>query len=344
MCDSVEPSSSDREAILRRRAFIALLGGAAACPLAARAQEPQRLRRIGVLMPDRAGDPPSQPVITAFEEELQQLGWSASRNMRFDYRSTGGDADRARAAALELTRLAPDVILTDGGQGLGELRHAALTVPVVFMEINEPVFYGFVDNLAHPGRNMTGFTGLEPAMGAKWLELLNAIAPQLTRIAVVFNSRTAPGAALFARSAEAAAQKSTLEVIRAPVGEFADFEGVMRMLAGAPGGGLILPADIFTDLQRDLVLETAARYRLPAIYGARNMAAAGGLASYGIDRAGQFRQAAHYVDRILRGTPVSDLPVAHAGPFELVINLKAAMALGLAIRPAVLAMADAVIE
>ena len=231
--------------------------------------------------------------------------------MRLDYRWSGGDADLARAAALELMRLTPDVIVTDGGQGLGELRHAALTVPIVFMEINEPVFYGFVDNLAHPGRNMTGFTGLEPAMGAKWLELLNAIAPQLTRIAVIFNSRTAPGAALFARSAEAAAQKSTLEVIRAPVQEFAEFEGVMRMLAGAPGGGLILPADIFTDPQRDLVLEAAARYRLPAIYGARNMAAAGGLASYGIDRAGQLRQAARYVDRILRGTPVSDLPVEH---------------------------------
>ena len=330
---------------MRRRELIALLGGAAvACPLAARAQEPQRLRRIGVLMPDSAGEPLSQPIIAAFEEELQRLGWSAPRNMRLDYRWTGGDADRARAAALELMRLTPDVILTDGGQGLGELRHAALTVPIVFMEINEPVFYGFVDNLAHPGRNMTGFTGLEPAMGAKWLELLNAIAPQLTRIAVIFNSRTAPGAALFARSAEAAAQKLTLEVIRAPVQEFAEFEGVMRMLAGAPGGGLILPADIFTDPQRDLVLEAAARYRLPAIYGTRNMAAAGGLASYGIDRAGQLRQAARYVDRILRGTPVSDLPVEHASQFELVINRKAAMALGLTIRPAVLAMADAVIE
>jgi putative ABC transport system substrate-binding protein len=330
---------------LRRRAFIALLGGVVATwPLAARAQEPPRLRRIGVLMPDRAGDPQSQPIIMAFADELQRLGWSAPRNMRFDYRWTGGDPDRARAAALELMRLTPDVILTDGGQGLGELRHAALTVPIVFMEINEPVFYGFVDNLAHPGRNMTGFTGLEPAMGAKWLELLNAIAPQLTRIAVVFNSRTAPGAALFARSAEAAAQKLALEVIRAPVQEFAEFEGVMRMLAGAPGGGLVLPADIFTDLQRDLVLETAARYRLPAIYGTRAMAAAGGLASYGIDRAGQLRQAARYVDRILRGTPVSDLPVEHADKFELVINIKAAMALGLTIRPALLAMADTVIQ
>lgn len=330
---------------MRRREFIALLGGvAAASPLAARAQEPQRLRRIGVLMPDSASEPQSHPIITALEDELQRLGWSEPRNVRFDYRWTGGDAGRARAAALELMRLTPDVILTDGGQGLGELRHAALTVPIVFMEINEPVFYGFVDNLAHPGRNMTGFTGLEPAMGAKWLELLNAIAPQLTRIAVIFNSQTAPGAALFARSTEAAAQRLTLEVIRAPVQEFADFEGVMRMLADEPGGGLILPADSFTDLQRDLVLETAARYRLPAIYGARNMAVAGGLASYGIDRAGQFRQAAGYVDRILRGTRVSELPVEHASKFELVINLKAAMALGLTIRPAVLAMADAVIQ
>jgi putative ABC transport system substrate-binding protein len=330
---------------LKRRAFIAALGGAAAASsLAARAQQSRRMRRIGLLMPDSAGDPQAQPIVRAFADELQRLGWSEPRDVRLDYRWTGGDAERVRAAALELMGLVPDVILSDGGQGLGELRHAALTVPIVFMEINEPVFYGFVDNLAHPGRNMTGFTGLEPAIGAKWLELLTAIAPQLTRIAVVFNSRTAPGAALFARSAEAAAQKSTLEVIRAPVQEFADFEGVMRMLAGAPGGGLILPADIFTDPQRDLVLETAARYRLPAIYGARTMAAAGGLASYGIDRAGQLRQAARYVDRILRGTPVIDLPVEPADKFELVINLKAAMALGLTIRPAVLAMADAVIQ
>jgi putative ABC transport system substrate-binding protein len=334
---------------LRRREFIALLGGAAAAwPLAGHArepdQEPDRLRRIGVLMPDRESDPRSQSIIMAFEDELRTLGWTERHNVRFDYRWSGGEVDLARAAALELLNLAPDVILTDGGQGLGELRHAALTVPIVFMEINEPVFYGFVDNLAHPGRNMTGFTGLEPAMGAKWLQLLNAIAPQLTRVAVIFNSRTTPGAALFARSAEAAAPNLPVEVIRAPVQEFAELEGVMIKLAGEPGGGLILIPDAFTVIQRKLILETAARYRLPAIFGARNMAAAGGLASYGIDRAAQFRQAAAYVDHILRGTRVNELPVEHASKFELVINLKTATALGLTIPPSVLAMADAVIQ
>jgi putative ABC transport system substrate-binding protein len=345
MCDTLEPVPRTGEAILRRREFIALLGGAAAAwPLAGRAQEPDRLRRIGVLMPDSASDPRSQSIIMAFEDELQTFGWTDGRNVRLDYRWSGGEVDRARAAALELFKLAPDVILTDGGQGLGELRHAALTVPIVFMEINEPVFYGFVDNLAHPGRNMTGFTGLEPAMGAKWLELLNAIAPQLTRIAVAFNSRTTPGAALFARSAEAAGPNFAVEVIRAPVQEFAELEGVMGMLAGEPGGGFILSPDAFTNLQRKLILETAARYRLPAMFGARNMAAAGGLASYGIDRAAQFRQAAAYVDHILRGTRVNDLPVERASRFELVINLKTAKALGLTIRPSVLAMAETVIE
>jgi putative ABC transport system substrate-binding protein len=330
---------------LRRRAFIVLLGSAAAAwPLAGRAQEPDRLRRIGVLMPDSASDQQSQSIITAFEDELRRLGWTGRRNVRLDYRWTGGDVDLARAAALELLSLGPDLILTDGGQGLGELRRAALTVPIVFMEISEPVFYGFVDDLAHPGRNMTGFTGLEPAMGAKWLELLSAIAPRLTRIAVTFNSRTTPGAALFARSAEAAAPNFAVEVIRAPVQEFADLEGVMALLAGEPGGGLILPPDAFTDLQRKLILETVARYHLPAIFGARDMAAAGGLASYGIDRAAQLRQAAAYVDHILRGTRVNDLPVERASKFELVINLKSAKALGLTIRPSVLAMADAVIE
>jgi putative ABC transport system substrate-binding protein len=329
---------------LRRRDFITLLGGTAGWSLAAHAQQPDRVRRIGVLMPDTENDPESRASIMAFEQELQQSGWTERRNVRIDYRWTDGKVDLARAAASELLSLTPDVIVTDGGQGLGELRHAALTVPIVFMEINEPVFYGFVENLEHPGRNMTGFTGLEPSVGAKWLELLKEIAPRVTRIAVIFNSRTAPGAVLFSRSAEAVAQQFAAEVIRAPVQEPAEIEAVMTMLAREPGGGLILPIDTFTDLHRELIFELAARYRQPTMYGVRNIVTAGGLISYGIDRPGQFRQAAGYVDRILRGTQVSDLPVERASRFKLAINLRTAKALGLEVPPTLLARADEVIE
>jgi putative tryptophan/tyrosine transport system substrate-binding protein len=313
-------------------------------PMGAQAQAPDGMRRIGVLMPDTESDPGARAGIRAFEQELQKSGWSESRNVRIDYRWTGGKVDLARAAASELLNLAPDVIVTDGGQGLGELRHAALTVPVVFMEVNEPVFYGFAENLAHPGRNMTGFTGLEPSVGAKWLELLKEMSPQVTRIAVIFNSRTSPDAVLFSRSAEAVAQQFAVEVVRSPVQKPSDIEAVITMLARDPGGGLILPIDAFTDFYRELIFEIAARQRLPAIYGVRNIAAVGGLMSYGIDLPGQFRQAAGYVDRILRGTPVIDLPVERASKFKLIINLRTAKTLGLSVPPSLIALADEVIE
>jgi len=329
---------------MRRREVISLVGGAAAWSVMARVQEADRMRHIAVLMPDTENDPGSRTNIMAFEQELQKSGWAERRNLRIDYRWTGGAVDVARVAASELLSLTPDVIVTDGGQGLGELRRAALTVPIVFMEIDEPIFYGFVDSFAHPGRNMTGFTGLEPTVGAKWLELLNEIAPQVKRIAVIFNSRTAPGAVLFSRSAEAAAQRFAVEVARAPIQEPADIEAVMTMLAREPAGGLIFPIDIFTEIHRKMIFETAARYRLPAIYGARRFTADGGLASYGIDVPRQFRQAAGYVDRILRGARVDDLPVERPTQFELVINLKTAKALGYDVPSTVLARADEVIE
>jgi putative ABC transport system substrate-binding protein len=330
---------------MRRREFITLIGNtAAAWPLAARAQLPDRVRRIGVLMPDAEDDPQSQADITAFRQELQKEGWAERRNVRIDYRWSGGKIDAARAAAAELLSLAPDAIVTDGRQALEELRHAALAVPIVFMEIDEPVFYGFVKTLAHPDGNMTGFSGLEPTVGAKWLELLNEIAPPVTRIAVIFNPRTAPGAVLFARAAEEAAQKSAVEVIRAPVFERADIEAVMTMLAREPGGGLIFPIDTFTQLHRQRIFEIAARDRLPAIYGLRKLVAAGGLASYGIDLPGQFQQAAGYVNRILRGERPADLPVQPPTKFELVVNLKTASVLGFNIPPSLLARAAAVIQ
>jgi putative ABC transport system substrate-binding protein len=330
---------------MRRRRFITLLGNAAmAWPLAAHAQLPDRVRRIGVLMPEEENDPESQADILAFRQELQKEGWAEHRNVRIDYRWSGGKIDVARVAAAELLSLDPDVIVTDGRQALEELRHAALAVPVVFMEIDEPVFYGFVRTLAHPDGNMTGFAGLEPSVGAKWLDLLNEIAPRVRRIAVIFNPRTAPGAVLFARAAEEVAQKFAVEVIRAPVFAPADIDAAMTMLAREPGGGLIFPIDTFTEGYRKLIFEIAARDRLPAIYGLRKLATAGGLVSYGIDLPGQFQQAAGYVDRILRGERPADLPVQPPTKFELVVNLKTAETIGYNIPQSLLARADAVIQ
>jgi putative tryptophan/tyrosine transport system substrate-binding protein len=329
---------------MKRRTLITLIGNAAmAWPLVAHAQLPERLRRIGVLMPDAEDDPQSQADIAAFRQKLQVEGW-AERDVRIDYRWSDGKADQARTAAAELLSLAPEVIVTDGRQGLEELRRAALAVPIVFMEIDEPVFYGFVRSLAHPDGNMTGFTGLEPSAAVKWLALLNEIAPRLARIAVVFNPRTAPGAVLFARAAEGVASKLAIEVIRAPVFEPADIDAVMTMLAREPGGGLIFPIDAFTQLNRQRIFENAARDRLPAIYGLRNLAAAGGLMSYGIDLPGQFQEAAGYVSRILHGERPTDLPVQPPTKFELVVNRKTAGALGIEVPPALLARADTVIQ
>jgi putative ABC transport system substrate-binding protein len=324
---------------LKRRDLLTLLGGAAASlPLAAPALPVAPVRHVGVLLNGSAGDTDAPSYVTAFQEALENLGWTVGRHVQVDY---GWDA--GAAAADKILGWAPDVIVADGRQALEALRHAALTIPVVFMEIDQPVFYGFVESLAHPGGNMTGFTDLDPSVGAKWLELLKEIVPSLTRVAVIFNPRTAPGAALFSLSAEAAAQSLAVEVIRAPVFETAEIEAMMTRLAGEPGGGLILPKDAFTTVRRDLVLELAARNRLPAIYGVRNAAAAGGLASYGIDFVGLLRQAAGYVDRILRGEKAGDLPVQKPAKFRLVINAKSAKALGLDIPPNVIALADEVI-
>jgi putative ABC transport system substrate-binding protein len=328
---------------MRRRELLTLIGNAAAAwPLAARAQLPDRVRRIGVLMPEAEDDPQSQADITAFRQELQKEGWAERRNVRIDYRWSDGKADGARAAAAELLDLAPDVIVTDGAQGLGELRHAALAVPIVFMGIDEPVFYGFVRTLAHPDGNMTGFTGLQPSVGAKWLGLLNEIAPRVRRIAVIFNPRTTPGAVLFSRAAEEVAQRFAVEVIRAPVFEPADIDTVMTMLGREPGGGLIFPIDTFTEGYRKLIFEMAARDRLPAIYGVRKFAAAGGLVSYGIDLPRQFQQAAGYVSRILRGERPADLPVQAPTRFELVINRKTANSLGIDVPSSLLARAEVI--
>src|SRR5579863_5926401 len=240
---------------MRRRDFITLLGGTAAWPLTARAQQAGGMRHVGVLLNSSAGDSDAYSSITAFQEALDKLGWTVGRDVQIDYRWDGG--------AAAFPDPIPDVIVADGRQALEALRHVALTIPVVFMEIDQPVFYGFVESLAHPGGNMTGFTDLDPSVGAQWLELLKEIVPGLTRVAVIFNPRTAPGAVLFSLSAEAIAQSLAVEVIRAPVFEPAGVEAIMTMLSREPGGGLILPIDAFTTARRDLVFQLAAGCRLP---------------------------------------------------------------------------------
>jgi len=297
---------------LKRRDLLTLLaGGAAGLPLPVPALPVDRVRRVGVLLNGSAGDSLAPSYIGAFQDALENLGWTVGRDFQIDYRW-----DAEAAAAEKILSLTPDVIVADDRPALEALRAAALTIPVVFMEIDQPVFYGFVESLGHPGVNMTGFTDLDPSVGAKWLELLKEIVPSLTRVAVIFNPRTAPGAALFSLSAEEVAPRLAVEVIRAPVYETAGIEAVVTMLAGEPGGGLIFPIDPFTTVRRDLVFDLAVRNRLPAIYGFRGAAAAGGLAYYGIDLVSLLRQAAENVDRILRGERAADLPVRKPTKFR----------------------------
>ena len=332
--------------MIGRRELMALLGGAAAAtwPLGARAQQAERMRRIGVLMPESEGDPESQARVAMFHSRLQELGWTVDRNLRIDYRWAIGDLEKTRVDAAELLRLAPDVILAVASPALAMVQKATRTIPVVFVAVSEPVAQGFVKSLAHPGGNITGFTNLEPTFGGKWLELLKEIAPRVTRVAIMFNPNTAPYAALFSRSVKAAAQKFGVEPAEAAVQQLADVESVMSMLAREPGGGLIVPPDPFTAAQGKLIGELAARFQLPAVYPFRFMLAEGGLASYGVNIPDLFRHAASYVDRIFRGEKPADLPVQQPTKYELVINLKTAKALGLEIPATVLARADEVIE
>jgi putative tryptophan/tyrosine transport system substrate-binding protein len=331
---------------MRRREFISLLGsGAATWPLAAQAQQPDRMRRIGVLMAFAENDPEGKVRAAVFERALQELGWTSGRNIRIDYRWVPpGDVEQTRAAAAELLKLAPDVTLAHATQATAELQRATPTVPVVFVVVSEPVAQGFVQSLAHPGGNITGFTNVEPTLGAKWLELLKEIAPRVTRVAVLYNPGTAPYATLYFHSTEVVAQKMAVELIVAPVHEPAEIEAALTMLGREPGGGLILPPDPFTVAHRKLIFDLAARYRVPAISAFRYLSNEGCLVSYGVDVRDQFRQGAAYVDRILRGKKPADLPVQQPTKFELVINLKTARALGLDVPPMLLARADEVIE
>jgi putative ABC transport system substrate-binding protein len=337
--------SPELGADMRRREFITLLGGAAVSwPLAASAQQPERMRRIGVLMFYAESDREGQKRVAALREELQNLGWEEGRNIRIEYHWYMGDVEKARASAAELVRLAPDVIVSNGAAGLERLQQATRTIPIVFTLIGEPVVRGFVQSLAHPGGNITGFTNLEASTAAKWMELIKEIAPSVKRVAIIYNPATSPFAILFARSAEVAAHTLALEPVSGVVHSPAEIEATIKTLATDPGAGLIVIPDGFAQTHRKLIIELAARYNLPAVYPFRFFPNDGGLVSYGVEPLGVFRQTAAYVDRILRGAKPADLPVQQPTKFELVINLKTAKSLGITVPPTLLVRADEVIE
>ncbi len=329
---------------MRRREFITLAGGAAAWPLAARAQHGERIRRIGVLMVLAENAPQSQSRVTALQNGLEKLGWTIGRNLVIDYRWGVSEPEWARAAAAELLTLAPHLILANGTAAARGAQEVTRTLPIVFVGVSEPVAQGLVASLARPGGNTTGFTNLEPSVGGKWAELLKEIAPRVTRAEIMFNPVSASLVAQFLHSIATAGARFGLETTEAHVHDPAEIELVLIRLGYEPDVGLIVPLDTFTGLHHKLIVELAARFRLPAIYPFGFFAAAGGLLSYGPDVTDQFRRAAAYLDRVFRGEAPGDLPVQQPTKFELVINLKTAKALGLEVPPTLLARADDVIE
>jgi putative tryptophan/tyrosine transport system substrate-binding protein len=329
---------------MRRRELITLLGGGmAAWPLAARAQQPDRMRRIGVLLSFAADDSEALARVGAFLQGLQQLGWTDGRNVRIDYRMTAGEADRSRTYASELVALGPDVILASGSSTVGPLLQSTRTVPIVFVDIVDPVGGGFVASLARPGRNATGFTNYEYGMSAKWLELLKQIAPRVTRVAVMRDPSLTSGTAMLA-AIQAVAPSFGVELSPVDVRDVSEIERAVTAFARGSNDGLIVVGNPTANAHRELIITLAAKHRLPAIYPYRYYIASGGLISYGPDSIDQYRHAAGYVDRILKGEKPADLPVQAPTKYELVINLKTAKALGLDVPPTLLAQADEVVE
>jgi ABC-type uncharacterized transport system substrate-binding protein len=328
---------------MKRRQFITLLGGAAAWPLAARAQQPDRMRRIGILLPAAADDAQFQARVGVFLQALALLGWTIGRNVQIDTRWATANAEGIRRHAAELVTLAPDVILAPGSAVVGALQEATRTVPIVFVVVAEPVGAGFVDSLARPGGNVTGFTNFEYAMGGKWLELLKEISPRVTGVAVLRDPAIAVGAGQFG-AIQTVAPSFGVEVRPVNVRDASEIERAVMAFSHSSNGGLIVTGSPLAALHRDLIITLAARHKLPVVYFERNFVTAGGLVSYGPDFVDQYRQAAGYVDRILKGEKPADLPVQQPTKFELVINLKTAKALGLEVPATVLARADEVIE
>ena len=329
---------------MRRREFIRLVSGAAAAwPFTVRAQQGDRIRRIGVLTGTRAEDLEFKERRAAFEQGLQQLGWTQGRNVRIDYRSAGGDAATSRKQAEELIALAPDVIVSSGSFSTGHLLQVTHTVPVVFAIVPDPVGSGFVDSLSQPGGNATGFMQFEYGLSGKWLELLKEIAPNLTRAIVLWDPAIAGGIGQFT-IIQSVATPAGVDLKPVNLGDAGEIERAITAFARAPNGGLIVTASALSTVRRDLIVRLAAQHKLPAVYYERFYVAAGGLISYGANYADQYRRAAGYVDRILKGEKPADLPVQAPTKYELVINLKTAKALGITMPPSLLARADEVIE
>ena len=331
---------------MRRREFITLLGGAAvAWPYSARAQQTERMRRIGVLMSPRGDDLEAQTRASTLRKGLAELGWTEGHNINIDFRWSGGDAERARAYAAELVRLTPDVIIANSTMCLNAVRNETSTLPIVFVVAGDPVGQGIVSNLAHPGGNITGFTAFEFEIGSKWLEVAKIIAPDIRRIAFMFN----PEAGLlyadkFVQSIAGAAPARGVELIVNPVRDAAEVERVIVRVGSESNSALIVNPDAFTTANRGIIISLAARHRLPAIYAYRYFVVDGGLLSYGHETNDLYRRATVYVDRIFKGAKPADLPIQNPTKFELVINQRTTKALGLTIPDKLLALADEVIE
>jgi putative ABC transport system substrate-binding protein len=328
---------------VNRRQFITLLGGAAAWPLAARAQQPDQMRRIGVLVGLAEDDPVIRARLAAFRQGLEKRGWSEGRNVRIDYRFAPASA-QMQVLAKELVALQPDVIFAHSTPVTAALQRESSTIPIVFAAITDPVGSGFIASLPRPGGNMTGVMNYEASVIGKWLAMLKEIAPSLVRAAFVVNPKTAAYYNYYLRAGEALAQSLGIEPVPALVENATDIELALASFAGRPNGGLVVIPDVAATVHRDLIIALAARHGVPAVYFARYWVAAGGLMSYGNDFVDVFRQAASYVDRILRGDKPGNLPVQAATKFETIINLKTAKALGLTVPPGLLVAADEVIE
>jgi len=328
---------------MRRRAFISLIGGAVAWPLAARAQQAERVRRIGLLM-GSADDREGQARVAALKQGLQELGWTDGRNIQIETRFAGADGDRIRAHAAELVALVPDVIVGQTTPVIRALRQATSSIPIVIAAVNDPVEQGFVSSLAHPGGNITGFTFIDFQMVGKWLEMLKEAAPGLSRAGLMFNPDMSPHYYVYLRSFEAVPRSIAAEVAAAPVRDTTEVEEAFAKFGRDPGAGLIVPPDAFTLVHHQLFIRLAQQYRVPAVYSFRTYVAEGALMSYGPDGYDNFRRSASYVDRILKGAKPADLPIRQPTKFELAVNLKTAKALGLQIPDKLLALADEVIE
>src|SRR5215831_10567619 len=329
---------------MRRREFITLFGGAVSWPFAARAQQPTGSRRLGVLINLSENDLEAQRLIAAFRERLAQLGWVDGRNLRIDYRWATGDVDRIRAFAKELVALLPDIIVGYATPSVVALQHETGSIPIVFLSVTDPLGQGLVASLAHPGGNITGFAVFEFSLGTKWVETLKQISPNLKRVTTIFNPKTAPYYSLYLRAIEKAASSLAIDSIVVEIHDDAEIERAIGNLAHEPDSGLIAMPDSFNMAHRQTIIAFADQYRLPAMYYFPLFAVDGGLISYGPDETDMFRRTADYVDRILKGAKAGDLPVQQPISFRLVINLKAAKALGLNVPTALLAGADEVIQ